>query len=58
MPDPITAECVHKWVFLRKEEPREVGYRNWVNVDRFYCEKCLKQETVETKPEERRSHAF
>lgn len=57
-PEASESACQHKWVHLRKEDPKEVGYRRWKNVDRFYCEKCLDQKTVETDQEERRSHAW
>lgn len=50
--------CEHKWVHLRKEEDKEVRYRKWVMVDRFYCEKCLEQRTTEQPIEERRSYAW
>lgn len=53
-------QCEHKWVHLRKEADREIGYRKWVNADRFFCEKCLEQKTVESEieTERYRSHAW
>lgn len=53
-----TSVCEHKWVHLRREKDREVGYRKWVNIDRFFCEKCLVQKEVESEMSERRSYAW
>ena len=42
-------QCEHKWVHLRREENKEIRWHVWAMVDRFYCEKCLEQKTVETE---------
>lgn len=36
-------ECEHKWVHLTRLPTREIGYRRWMDVDLFYCERCLAQ---------------
>jgi len=51
-------KCEHKFVHLKDLGTRETGYRQWVGVDLFFCEKCLEQREVERKLEERRSHAW
>lgn len=43
--------CAHKWVFLRKEENKEIRWHVWATVDRFFCENCLEQKTIETEVE-------
>lgn len=42
-------ECQHKWVHLEtfySSESAGCRRRNYKRVDRFYCEKCLKQEDI------------
>lgn len=39
--------CEHKWVHLIQLPTREIGYRRWMAVDLFYCERCLAQKEVE-----------
>ena len=50
---PPPPPCVHRWVFIEsicKEEPG-TGYQScWKRVDRFFCEKCLEQKDVESRP--------
>ena len=51
-----TQQCEHKWIHLRGDGTVETGYRQWSNVDIFFCEKCLEQRRIETKIEPKRSY--
>lgn len=46
------SDCEHKWVFLETKRRRNEGayQANWILTERFFCEKCLEQQTV-TKDE-------
>lgn len=48
--------CGHKWVFLRKSETYEVGYRKWAHDDTFFCEKCLEYKTVQVDHGQKEQH--
>jgi hypothetical protein len=51
--------CEHKWVHLRHVGTTELGYRNWYDVDEFYCEKCLESKLLERpKPKMEVSRGF
>ena len=45
--------CDHKFIFLRKSETYEVGYRKWAHDDVYYCEKCLEYKTIQVSHEEK-----
>lgn len=52
-----TERCIdgspHKFVHL-KHDMREKSRYFWVNVDTYFCEKCLKYQEVETEKQEPR----
>ena len=54
----MSNNCEHKWVFLRKSDTYEYGYRKWYWDDVFFCEKCLEQKTIQNEVKERKSHAW
>lgn len=48
--------CEHKFIHLRNLGTEEIGYRQWAQVDMFFCEKCLEQKRVSRKIEEKQSY--
>lgn len=56
MPEPTPPPCDHHWVFLRKSDTYETGYRRWAFDNVFYCDKCLEMREVRQDLKEHRGY--
>lgn len=51
--NPNKSTCEHHWVFIRKTDDYETGYRRWAYKNLFYCDKCLEHKAVEIELQSR-----